>query len=158
MRVRRGVHRRSAGPQPQSQGAPVKLPIHTFAQLGWGHLRTMASRGELDAETVWIAMQGAARYLGALTTGDVADDDTAALRGCVCQSCPQATTQDQVLGESEDSPSGCGVYCGPPLSPQDDPPTCGCLVGAVVTVGGTPVFRPGGKLIVGSESCPQKKW
>lgn len=105
------------------------------------------------ASKLWVGAKGAAKYAAAVATGDIADEVVAAARfEGWCMSCPsvkhrRARLQDQGVEV---------YYCGPELEEHFDSvmPTCGCLVG--LTVGGQ--AQPGGKTVVRSQMCPQRRW
>lgn len=81
---------------------------------------------------------GAAKFASAIATGDIAPDNEVEFRRSVCLACP-TRKRVQLLGM--DAP---GDWCGNPLLPADQPPSCGCLIY--------------GKTLVASERCPQNKW
>lgn len=82
------------------------------------------------------AARGGAEWAKALAMGDMAPDATVAARRAVCASCP-SRVRKALGGLASD-------WCGEPLTPGTDPPTCGCLLY--------------GATAVGSKTCPQGKW
>jgi hypothetical protein len=64
----------------------------------------------------------------------------------LCKVCPHFSTHESAIEGVQKH------YCGVPFKVDDG--SCGCLLG--VTVKGE--FRPGGKILVGSERCPGGKW
>lgn len=94
--------------------------------------------GKVTRRSVWIGMQGAAKYARAIAAGDEADSDTKEARLAKCAMCT-ARTADAAIPES-------AGWCGTPLMAEvrDDGPTCGCLLEA--------------KASVGSEKCPRGNW
>jgi len=94
--------------------------------------------GEVTRRSVWIGMQGAAKYALAIAAGDEAGEDLEDQLICECGVCT-ARTPDAAI------PASAG-WCGTPLMAEvrDDGPTCGCLLEA--------------KASVGSETCPRQNW
>lgn len=110
------------------------------ARLGASEIARRAAAGTLSPEARTLAMKGAERFLEAIAAGDIvnAEQHTARLRRCA--------TCDSRVDEAAPGAWGASSWCGPALVDRLDQedPTCGCLV--IV------------KALVGSESCPQKRY
>lgn len=103
----------------------------------------------------WTGAKGAAKYAAAYAKGDIADDDVAACRfEGWCMSCPSVTHRPAMIHGRDEAVEI--YYCGKAFVEQLETvmPTCGCLVG--LTING--MAEPGGKTVVRSSKCPQKKW
>lgn len=102
-----------------------KLVVHGAADL-----ESLASRGDLTSDQVWVAAKGAAKYVRAVASGDIAPADVVCSRRAACAACISRQ----------------GEYCGPMFVDLTSSalPTCGCLVE--------------GKTAVASEACPQGRW
>ncbi len=81
---------------------------------------------------------GGVKFAAALAAGDLAPDKEVTYRRSICLACP---TRKRVALAGMDAEAD---WCGNPLMPADQPPSCGCLIY--------------GKTLFDSESCPQGKW
>lgn len=91
-------------------------------------------------QMTWTGVKGAARFVEAIATGDVASPEEIDRRRAICRDCPSKVIKmipGGIVGIDGDS-----AWCGEPLVENDW--TCGCLLA--------------GKTAVGSEFCPQGKW
>jgi hypothetical protein len=119
--------------------------ISALFTLATSELIRMALAGELGPREVWTALRGAEKYRRAVADGDVADPATQQARADKCWACPSSTSRTT-------STAATGVYCGQPM--RETPITCGCLT-AIRIEGKT---YAGGKTVVASEQCPQRRW
>lgn len=124
------------------------IDFKTIVRLAEAELSEKAINGELGPAVLWTAMKGGWKYAKAVADGDLASEDEALRRMSICRSCPDRHVRTVTLNQGAVR----AWYCGKPLT--ESKTTCGCLV--AITVHG--VDSPGGKSVVGSEACPQKKW
>lgn len=122
------------------------MDFKVLAQLGVDALMRMAVEGKLGPRTLWMAFKGAKFARQALKHGDVALPDVVDRRTATCAGCPSLVWQDSKF------PGVKTGWCGQPFVSASK--TCGCLV--TLSVKGE--VRPGAKVSVASEMCPQKKW
>lgn len=99
--------------------------------------------GQLGEEGMALVSKGAARFTGAILSGDIADPAIYDARRAVCRACPMRFSKQW---DDAQSPSD---YCGDPEIPPkcNAPPSeahCGCLLRL--------------KTLVASEKCPQARW
>ena len=123
------------------------LTFVKMLDIGLDRLIDLALRDQLTPVTIWTAVRGGWRYVGALATGDEAPADIVTERMKICLRCPARDESDTY------KPTVGAVYCGTG-QPIDSQPTCGCLV--AIRINGTPY--PAGKSLVASESCPRQAW
>lgn len=126
----------------------ITTSMRLFAQFGIDALVDLAKSNRLDRHHLWVAFKGAAKYVEALATGDVADETESQRRAVVCTLCPSRTLRNTGM---DGTVAG---YCGEMFVCDDAKRTCGCLV--TLTVGLT--TSPAGKTLLDSEYCPQFKW
>lgn len=136
----------------------VELTPALLASLAKAELVRMAREGELGPARVWVAMKGASKYLAAVAAGDVAGEDRQGRRLATCRGCPWRTVRAVTLPTLTVDVWHCGEPFVEHLGPEVFPGSrvCGCLVG--ISVHGEMVDRAAGKVVVGSESCPQGRW
>lgn len=106
-----------------------------------GEYLAMLRAGMLNKADSWYMAKGAAKYVEAIASGDVAEEETIAERRRICKACSSRITM-RIRGADAESD-----WCGPAGVDAlniADKPTCGCLLAA--------------KTAVGSERCPQSKW
>ena len=98
----------------------------------------------------WHALKGAAKYVAAIATGDIATPETQERRAKLCAGCPDRNRYTAL-----------GMYvwtCGTAGVDRKDanPPTCGCIV--LSGSRNQTSAEAAGKTVVASERCPQGRW
>jgi hypothetical protein len=116
-------------------------------------LAKMALSGQIARRDVWVAFEGAGKYVAAIARGLIAPVHEQEGRAGHCRQCT-ARVDVQVTVRGEPITFG---WCGGVLAkgesqtgPDGKGPTCGCMV----TQDGQPVA----KTMVMGERCPRGKW
>jgi hypothetical protein len=121
------------------------LSLVDLVRLATSELVRLALDGKLSPKDAWTALRGAEKYRHAVASGDVASELLQEERANKCWACPSSTSRTTASNAT-------GVFCGAPF--RETPITCGCLV-SIRIEGKT---YAGGKTVVASEQCPQKRW
>jgi hypothetical protein len=135
------LRRQKANPEKKMTG----LVLGDLVRMATSELVKRALAGELRPSDAWTALRGAEKYRHAVASGDVASEQVQEERANKCWACPSSTSRTTASNAT-------GVFCGAPF--RETPITCGCLT-AIRIEGKT---YAGGKTVVASEQCPQKRW
>ncbi len=107
-------------------------------------------------------MTGAAKYIAAIASGDIASCDQMSERIVQCANCDSRKVKRETWTALFGGPRT--SWCGEPFIAEEGK-SCGCLVMAeadqgakvTITVHGRE-YEPAGKTVVASERCPRGKW